>query len=436
VKLLGQGTFGAVYKAKLKTKKNEFAAIKTIKASNPKDRAYVQREIDILGELSHPNIINLKEVIQSAASPDTYLICLQYVEGPSIHTLLQEKGALGFPLARLVARELVAVVSYLHTRAVIHRDLKPDNMLLQGATLTDPDIWDDNIAKTKITSKPWKLMLIDFGLARALSADNIASVELNARNLMRRDSIQRRDRGEGSAVGSLVSFAGKDDIDQKVVDTHSPGTKHHKAQRIRSSVESVGGSTLGGIRTTRMKFRTMSAVGTKAYAAPEIEKGFRKKEGDNDAYDALSLCVADYGMVADSFSVGCVMREILTGVPPNMNVDEYIAMHTPTVVCGCVPIISGSDKNNVGEDHKFRRSAEMPAEANEVISKLLVSDPDKRLTVRELQNSEWISSDVDPFNLIDLPEGDVKSGHHDPIVFLNCAVKEYNAKWLAATDLK
>ncbi len=137
-KLLGKGSFGAVYLAR-DTEMNRVVAIKLLHAaffSNPEVQVRFEREARIAGELHHPAILPVHEAGQSGGMP--YLVT-QYLEGETLAVRLRRQ-----PLAPLAAAQLVAqiaqAVHYAHGRGVVHRDIKPGNILVDAAAqpyLTD-----------------------------------------------------------------------------------------------------------------------------------------------------------------------------------------------------------------------------------------------------------------------------------------------------------
>lgn len=129
---LGEGEFGKVKIGWRKDgKQPEQVAIKLIKREtvppNSNREAKVHREINALKILTHPNIVRLEEVIQN----DRYIgIVLEYASGGELfdhiltHKYLKEASA-----CRLFA-QLVSGVHYLHSKGIVHRDLKLENLLL------------------------------------------------------------------------------------------------------------------------------------------------------------------------------------------------------------------------------------------------------------------------------------------------------------------
>jgi hypothetical protein len=80
------------------------------------------------------------------------------------------------------------------------------------------------------------------------------------------------------------------------------------------------------VSITKEKVWSISALGTKAYAAPKIKNKHRNKTiADVEKKNAaLAECVADYGVIADAYSVGWILQVILTGVPLNSTISVSI----------------------------------------------------------------------------------------------------------------
>ena len=76
---------------------------------------YAQREISILSELKHPNVIRLIRAFP-VYNEISRLVALQLARGPNLQRVVGKRGAIGLPLCRLISRDLVAAVSYLHGR--------------------------------------------------------------------------------------------------------------------------------------------------------------------------------------------------------------------------------------------------------------------------------------------------------------------------------
>ena len=130
IRVLGAGAFGEVWLARSKRPDENGVradvAIKGVSTQTEAEGATAAREIAILREMNHPNVVRLLHDYEPA-SPEAKgrYMALSFVNGPDLGALLEARGAFGLPLAQLVARHLIAAVAYCHARGVMHRDIKP-----------------------------------------------------------------------------------------------------------------------------------------------------------------------------------------------------------------------------------------------------------------------------------------------------------------------
>lgn len=146
---LGEGTYGVVYKAR-DLHKNEVVAIKKIRLENEDEGmpSTAMREIAILKELSHPNIVRLIDVSYLPMQKKLNLI-FEYVELDLKKFMKTLTGPLSETRIRKFTRKLLEAIVHCHNRRIIHRDLKPQNVL--------------------VCPHNDELKIADFGLARAFS---------------------------------------------------------------------------------------------------------------------------------------------------------------------------------------------------------------------------------------------------------------------------
>eukprot|EP01116_Phalansterium_solitarium_P017026 TRINITY_DN4096_c0_g1_i2.p1 TRINITY_DN4096_c0_g1~~TRINITY_DN4096_c0_g1_i2.p1 ORF type:complete len:513 (+),score=187.69 TRINITY_DN4096_c0_g1_i2:107-1645(+) len=127
-KELGRGAFSIV---KLGTSKatGKTHAIKCIIKKNlkPTEMQLLEREIDIMDKLKHPNVIELSEIMDS---PDFLYLVLELCSGGELFDAIVKRGSYSEADAAHVVKQILQGVKYCHDNGVAHRDLKPENLLL------------------------------------------------------------------------------------------------------------------------------------------------------------------------------------------------------------------------------------------------------------------------------------------------------------------
>jgi len=148
LELLGEGAFSKVYLAESKVDKGGLAAVKVINKSElckDQDKMFlVEKEIEIMSQLDHPNIVKLYEVY---VNEEEVCLVMELAKGGEVFDKLLEFGCLSENESAKLMSQVLEAVRYLHMLGIVHRDLKPENLLLY-----------DNIASSKV-------MVTDFGLS-------------------------------------------------------------------------------------------------------------------------------------------------------------------------------------------------------------------------------------------------------------------------------
>jgi serine/threonine-protein kinase len=128
--VLGAGGMGTVYKA-VDAELGEVVAIKTLKADfAQQDETALERfrsEIRLARKISHRNVVRTHDI---GESDGTYYITMEYVEGRSLKDLIRQRGALKASAVITIGKQLCRALEVAHEAGVIHRDIKPQNIVL------------------------------------------------------------------------------------------------------------------------------------------------------------------------------------------------------------------------------------------------------------------------------------------------------------------
>lgn len=145
---LGGGGMALVYKGR-DTLLNRQVTVKLLRPEYTCDEEFVarfRREAQAVAKLSHPNIVSVYDVGHEG---DTHYIVMEYVEGKNLKELIREEGILPVNRAVDIARQICEGLDHAHDSGIVHRDIKPHNILVTTG------------GKVKVT---------DFGIARAVTS--------------------------------------------------------------------------------------------------------------------------------------------------------------------------------------------------------------------------------------------------------------------------
>lgn len=147
IEKIGEGGMAVVYKAKDRLL-NRYVAIKILRPEFTQDEQFLEsfkRESQAAAGLQHPNIVSIYDVGRTG---NINFIVMELVDGRPLSDLIKEKGRLDYKTTIDIAKQMASALSIAHKHQIIHRDVKPHNIMITS----------DGVAK-----------LTDFGIARAVS---------------------------------------------------------------------------------------------------------------------------------------------------------------------------------------------------------------------------------------------------------------------------
>ncbi|KAK6590837.1 cyclin dependent kinase A [Cryptosporidium xiaoi] len=151
--IIGEGTYGIVYKCR-KKQSGEFFAIKTLRGGSGELSTTTLREISILRETNHPNVVTIHDIV---ISPNNVNIVFEYIsyDLKRYLTIFPDKIP-PIKFTKHIIFEILNGLYHLHTCRIIHRDLKPQNILVTGANIPGVKIADFGLAR--VLSSPFKTL--------------------------------------------------------------------------------------------------------------------------------------------------------------------------------------------------------------------------------------------------------------------------------------
>jgi len=154
IKKIGDGGMAHVYKAKCRLL-NRYVAVKILKSEFIHDQEFVKRfriEGQAAASLSHPNIVSIYDV---GKEDDIHYIVMEYIDGITLKEYIASRGRLDWEEAVRIAIQICSAIEHAHKNYIIHRDIKPQNIMMTV----------DGMVK-----------VTDFGIARAVTSSTITMV--------------------------------------------------------------------------------------------------------------------------------------------------------------------------------------------------------------------------------------------------------------------
>lgn len=152
---IGDGGMAFVYQARDKLL-NRIVAVKVLRPEFVDDQEFLvkfKREAEAVASLSHPNIVNVYDVGEDGK---VHYIVMEYVDGQNLKEIIQEEGRLEEYTALDIAKQIARALSAAHRNGIIHRDIKPHNIL--------------------ISKDGRQVKVADFGIAKAVSSSTMTNM--------------------------------------------------------------------------------------------------------------------------------------------------------------------------------------------------------------------------------------------------------------------
>jgi serine/threonine-protein kinase len=152
---LGEGAMGAVFlvEHQMMRKKYALKLLLPFASAHPEIVARFQREAIAAGNLDHPNIVKATDF--GRLEDGSFYMVLDYVAGESLRKLLSRDGYIVPGRALSIARQILQALSAAHAKGIVHRDMKPENIMV-----------NDDVKTSEITVK-----VLDFGIAKVERSD-------------------------------------------------------------------------------------------------------------------------------------------------------------------------------------------------------------------------------------------------------------------------
>ena len=320
IKRIGKGSYGSVFKVMNKNT-NLIRAMKVIPKHNQKNNQEILREIDILKNLDHPNVMKIYEFLEDE---NNYYLIQEFCDGGDLDTILNGKKIFCEFLVKYIMYQVLLAINYLHSNNIVHQDIKKKNI-----TIVSLEEENNNEMNIKLSTKEIRKQIV---------RQNSGQLEYN-NPINNNEDIFIKINEDKEVQKELNSAKGLKNLSQKA--------KRYLKELLKRGIKVID---FGEALFMAQKKKYINDIsGTINYLSPELIRGQMIKE-------------------LDEWACGILMYYLLVGKPPFDGKTEDEIFDS----------ILGKEL-----DLNIEELKDVSNECKDLISKLLERDVNKRIKAKD-----------------------------------------------------
>jgi serine/threonine protein kinase len=321
---LGRGGFGVVFEA-TDLRLHRKVAIKALHLVKSSDEALVKRfikEAQLSAALEHPNIVRIYTIDSAGA---VHYFIMEYIEGPTLRQYTRQRNALSCYQTVKFCREIARALTFAHSKGIVHRDIKPHNIILKQEEI--PVVTDFGIAKALDTDAT-QMTSGAIGSPHYISPEQLKNDEIDARadqyslGIVMYEMLTGKSPFSGSGIALLhkqlhekPAYLREIDpnIPQSVADIVNKLLEKDRENRFASTSELV--IALDNLDLAKLPRKSLASETTMDSIDESISDLMREIKGalDERKYDrAIRLCEQGRELVPDNLDLVFLLQQAKT----------------------------------------------------------------------------------------------------------------------------